>query len=141
MAKIAGLQLRRKTYHVRVRVPKDLIESYQSKEIIRSLKTRDYSEASRRIHLERLKIESEFQEIRERNKNQNTDMLSAYSEYDLEALSLRWFDDIEKKLRDAEIKNNKTYTDEEKQDFYKELQHETWQAKQEATGNTPTCGL
>lgn len=54
MPKPAGLQQRHKAWYVRVRVPKDLVESYKSKEIIRSLETRDYSEACRRIHIERV---------------------------------------------------------------------------------------
>jgi hypothetical protein len=54
MPKIPGLQLRRQTWHVRIRVPQDLKKSFPSKEIIRSLKTRDYSEACRRIHIERV---------------------------------------------------------------------------------------
>lgn len=136
MPKPAGLQQRHKTWYVRVRVPKDLVESYKSKEIIRSLETRDYSEACRRIHIERVKIESEFHEQRQRNKTKNMDMLAGCSEHDLEGLSLRWLEEVEKKLRNAEIKNNKDYSEDEKQDFYKDLQDEVWRAKKEATGDS-----
>ncbi len=68
MPKIPGLQRRRQTWFVRIRMPEDLVTIYQKGEIIRSLGTRDYDAARKRIHIERAKINSEFEERRHQMK-------------------------------------------------------------------------
>src|SRR5262245_28766232 len=102
MPKVPGLQRRRQTFFVRVRIPEDLKKSYKTKEIVRSLKTRDYDEARNRIHLERTKIQSEFDELRHKIKSSvdTPDMLSTRTTHQLEALALRWFMETEKRNND-----------------------------------------
>ena len=101
MAKIPGLVRRKNTFYIRVRVPESLKDVIGKREITKTLKTRDYTEACRRIHIERAKIESEFEEHRQRLKagNSNRDMLSGYSDHALQALSLRWLETMEKKYQ------------------------------------------
>ncbi len=134
MPKVPGLQLRKNTYHVRVRVPQDLRKILNKSEIIRSLKTQDYGEACRRIHLERAKIESSFQQWRHKDKPANDpDMLSGQSDHDLEGLALRWLSEIEQKLQNADAKDKKNYI-EDSESYYAELQYEADAAHQEITG-------
>lgn len=62
MPKIPGLQRRRLTYYLRVRVPQELVSLYKKKEIVCSLETRDYETARKRVHKKRAIIEAEFDE-------------------------------------------------------------------------------
>lgn len=80
MAKIPGLIRRGKTYYLRVRVPKDVLPQFKSKEIVRSLKTRDYDKAAKHIHSVRADIEAEFDAARKKLKAKagNADVLSGY---------------------------------------------------------------
>ena len=136
MAKIQGLQLRGRTWYIRVRVPEGLKKAYKTGEIIRSLKTRDYNEACKRIHLERVKIQSEFDEKQHQIKagKKNPDMLSGYSDYELECLALRWFAEAEKRDKEADLKDNKVITPREKEDVLQELKEEVAQTRNEALG-------
>lgn len=101
MPNIPGLQRRRLTYYIRVRIPQDLVDTYKKEEIVRSLETRDYNAACQRIHGERTKIASEFAEKRHQLKSaaNDTDMLSGFSDHELEGLVLRWLTDIEKRAK------------------------------------------
>ena len=81
VAKIPGLQRRNLTWYLRVRVPKDLLSEFKTKEIIESLKTRDYDTATKRVHTVRSGIEAVFEKKRQAKKAQknNHDMLSGYA--------------------------------------------------------------
>jgi hypothetical protein len=86
VAKIPGLHLRRKTWHIRVRVPAALLQAYKPKtEIVRSLQTRDYDMACKRVHKMRVIIQSEFDEKRHQMKKvaNDADMLSKFSGHDI----------------------------------------------------------
>lgn len=93
MPKIPGMQLRGKTYYLRLRVPTDLAEQYGKTEVIQTLGTKDYSEARKRIGKARAIAEAEFDELRIKLKAQKDepDMLSLYNKYELERLAHRWF--------------------------------------------------
>ncbi|MFH1158333.1 MAG: DUF6538 domain-containing protein, partial [Pseudomonadota bacterium] len=136
MAKVPSLQRRGLTWYARVYIPQDLKQMYKTGEIIRSLKTRDYDEARNRIHLERVKIQSEFEEKRHRIKAkiENPDMLSGYDDYELQGLALRWFADMEKRDKEALLKETATLTSEEKKDLIQELEQYVHWAHEETLG-------
>ncbi|MGN7438567.1 MAG: DUF6538 domain-containing protein [Alcanivorax sp.] len=69
MPKPPGLQRRNNTYYIRVRVPQDLINVMKKREVMRSLKTKDYNTACRRCYEERVKINDEFANARAKEKN------------------------------------------------------------------------
>jgi integrase len=63
--KLPGLTRRRQAYEVRVRVPKDVADSYGTKtHIVRSLRTRDLAEASQRYAGVRAEILAGFEQAR-----------------------------------------------------------------------------
>jgi len=136
MPKIPGLQRRRKSYYLRISVPTDLQKIFNKGEKIIPLGTRDYTEACRRIHIERAKIESEFQQERVRLKNNrdNQDMLSDYGDHDLQALYLRWLDEVQKKIEAGRAKNKCTSSKLEQEECYQDLENEDLQAHQELIG-------
>jgi hypothetical protein len=61
------LQLRGKTYWLRVRVPHELRLILGKGEVHRSLSTSDAAEAKRRVRIERVKVEAEFDAVSVRN--------------------------------------------------------------------------
>ena len=99
MAKIQGLQKRGERFHLRIRVPQDLVSHYNKREIKKSLNTDDYSKAKRRCIKERAVLEDEFERIRIQLKEatSNEDMLSCYSDYDLRNIARDWFIENQKK--------------------------------------------
>jgi len=101
MPKIPGLQRRRLTYYLRVRVPQELVSLYKKKEIVCSLETRDYETARKRVHKKRAIIEAEFDEKLHQIKAaaSNSDILSGYSAHDLEGLTLRWMAERQKRAK------------------------------------------
>lgn len=59
-----GLIRRGATYHMRIRVPAALRGALKQKaEITRSLKTKDRKEAERKLHVERVKWDNEFERL------------------------------------------------------------------------------
>ncbi len=95
MPKIPGLKLRGQTYHLRLRVPTDVVAVYGKNEVNVSLKTKDYSEARKKVGKVRDVYESKFDELRIKLQAQRDepDMLSQYSDYELERLAIRWFNE------------------------------------------------
>lgn len=124
MPKPQGLQQKGNTWFLRKRVPKDLVDIYKKKEIIRTLETSDYHEAVARLYHEQAKIQSEFKEHRAKIAavNDNPDILSSYADYQLEGLVLRWFADQEKKQHVS--KDLTELTEEEKQDIETNMDYE-----------------
>lgn len=59
-----GLQKRGTTYYLRRRVPQDLVAAYGKAEIIRSLGTKDLAEAKRRLAVETVKLDAEWDDLR-----------------------------------------------------------------------------
>jgi integrase len=59
-----GLIRRGLIYYLRVRVPSDLLDSYEKKEIYRSLRTSDKAVALQLVRIERLRLDQEFQHKR-----------------------------------------------------------------------------
>lgn len=136
MAKIPGLIQRYKAYYLRVRIPTDLVEIYGKKEITKSLETRDYSVARKRINIERVGIEADFEKRRQQIKamNENTDMLSGYTDHDLTSLTLKWVHEVKVKEQARRILDTETWTDEQEHAHALELQQEEWVARKEKIG-------
>ena len=136
--KIPYLIKRRETWYIRLRIPTDLVSAYKGREEIqRTLKTRDYKEAHKRLTPAKADIEAEFEIMRHKIKAQqgNADMLSAFSDHDLKALSQKWLYGARKRLEEARINDTSTWTEERLREFAIELQHEEWLARQEYLGN------
>lgn len=138
MAKISGLQRRGLTYFLRVRVPKDLSAYFKNKEIIRTLETRDYDLAAKRVHTVRAGIEADFEKKRQEinAKAANTDMLSGYTDHQLTALASKWFHDIKAKKEKRLFTDAGTWSEERKYDYAKELQYEEFIAREEKIGTS-----
>ncbi len=139
MAKIPGLIQRGLTYFVRVRVPKDLKPHFEKGEIVRTLETRDYSAAIKRIHVARSAIEAEFEKKRQQLKAQagNTDMLSGYSDNALMALAGKWLRDVkaeQEKSRAKEVFDTPAISDSDEHCHYNELKLEEWKSRKESQG-------
>jgi integrase len=83
-----GLQLRGSVWWLRLRVPEDLWVHTGKREIHRSLRTSDYSEAKLRVRHERLKIDAEWQLVRRRQKPLEVEDLD---EREMWYLATRWF--------------------------------------------------
>ncbi len=123
MAKIPGLQRRGERYHLRLRVPQDLIEHYQKKEIKEALDTSDFSTARKRLLKRRGQLEEEFDQIRFllEEANKNADMLSTYSDYQLRDIAREWFIENQRKLSRTE--KNETAFNITHQDYVHELEN------------------
>lgn len=136
MAKIPGLQLRGRTWVLRVRVPKYLQPHFKTQETIRTLETRDYDVAAKRVHIVRAGIEAEFEKERQKLKAmmENTDMLSGYSEHQLIALTMQWFSDIRKKQEKRRIEDSGAWTEDQEREYHIELQQEESRARHEKLG-------
>lgn len=137
MPKIQYLILRRQTWYIRLRIPAELRPFYKSqKEILRSLKTRDYKEAKKRLSPAKSDIEADFEKKRQqlRAKNDNTDALSGYSEHDLIQLTRKWFSDIRADQENRRIKDNGTWSPDRKLDYHDELKQEEFLAREEVLG-------
>lgn len=59
-----GLQKHGATYRLRRRVPKDLVEAYGRAEVVRSLGTKNLAEAKRRLAIETVKLDAEWDLMR-----------------------------------------------------------------------------
>jgi len=136
VAKIPGLQRRNLTWYLRVRVPKDLLDEFKTKEIIESLKTRDYDTAAKRVHTVRSGIEAIFEKKRQAKKAQknNHDMLSGYSEHELTALAIKWFNGIKTKEKKMLMQHVGEWSAEERADYHLELKQSEHAARLEVQG-------
>ncbi len=138
MPKIPGLQLRGQTYYLRLRVPTDIANDYGKSEVIKTLATKDYSEARKRIGNARAQIESEFDELRLKLKAQKDepDMLSLYNKYELERLAIRWFHDYKQKKSDV---SGGTHPDADADEILAELENDMLTYDAEAKGVSKTA--
>lgn len=59
-----NLVRRGSVYYFRARIPQDLIAHYKKQEVIRSLRTKDKTEAIAKLRLERLMLDQEFAHVR-----------------------------------------------------------------------------
>ena len=121
MPKIPNMIRKYNTFFIRIRVPDEIREMFGKTEVVKSLKTKDYTTASKRIHIERAKIQAEFEEHRQRlmANSENRDMLSGYSDHDLQALSLRWLSEKEENIsKSTSSKKRLNLSPEEKRDYY-----------------------
>ncbi|HZH11148.1 MAG TPA: site-specific integrase [Microvirga sp.] len=95
------LQLRGSVYWLRVRVPDEVRPIIGKLEIRRSLKTSDATEAKRRVRIERLKVEAEFDEARSKlgrpRVPSNNGQAVELTEEQVWMLATRWFVTAEKK--------------------------------------------
>jgi integrase len=96
------LQLRGVTYHLRVRVPDELRLIVGKSEIRRSLGTSNADEAKRRVRLERVKVQAEFDDAkaklaqRKAKNDGNVPKSVQLTEEQVWALATRWFVQQEK---------------------------------------------
>lgn len=100
------LQLRGKTYWLRVRVPDELRPILGKGEVRRSLSTSDAAEAKRRVRIERVKVEAEFDDARRKlvvsraSEHRVTDKAFELTEEEVWTLATRWF--VQQEKRNAE---------------------------------------
>lgn len=136
MARIPGLQRRRQTWFLRARVPQDLISALKKKEIIRSLETRDYMVAAKRIHLVRAQIEAEFELQRQKimDAKENPDILGALDEHELMAMTLKWFGNIRAGEQKRRVSDTGAWTEARKVDYEIELRQEELASREEVLG-------
>ncbi len=137
MPKIQYLIRRRQTWYVRLRIPVDLLELYKpKKEFLRSLQTRDYKEALKRLSPAKAEIEAEFEARRKQLSAQNdqSDILAAYSDHELIQLTRKWFSDMRAAEDVRRIKGQGRWTEERKREYHIELQQEESAARDEVLG-------
>lgn len=136
MAKIAGLIRRGRTYYLRVRVPKDVQSHFKLDEIVRSLQTRNYDDAVKRILVARVGIEAEFEKARKVKKAQETteDMLASYDEHELAGLVMKWFKDLKANSHKHRVADSNDWTAERLHDYRIELAQEELFAREEVLG-------
>ncbi|MDB5595488.1 MAG: integrase family protein, partial [Hyphomicrobiales bacterium] len=92
------LQRRGSTYWLRRRVPDTLRSQIGKTEIKRSLKTADLAEAKRRLVLELVKVQAEFDEAQRRLQPASlADLVEDISEQEAWSLAAQWFVAAEKK--------------------------------------------
>lgn len=91
------LQLRGSTWWLRVRVPDELRQIIGKREVRRTLGTSDSAEAKRRVRIERIKVEAEFDDARVALERQRaaaggaTAAQVTLTEEQVWALATRWF--------------------------------------------------
>src|SRR6185312_3847284 len=95
------LRLRGSIWWLRVRVPDELHPILGKTEVHRSLKTSDAKEAKRRVRIERLKTEAEFDDARQKLQASRPSVGRSASDFTLSdeqvwALVTRWFVECEK---------------------------------------------
>lgn len=124
MPKTQHLMQRGQTWYIRLRVPTDLLSEYDgTKEVQRSLKTRDYDEARKLVTTAKLEIENEF-EAKRRKKNEEMsgkDVLSTLSSDDLYRLAAKCYFDLKKESDKRAAKASDIEADD---DYHAELQQE-----------------
>ncbi|UVF19999.1 site-specific integrase [Microvirga terrae] len=100
------LQLRGKTYWLRVRVPDELRPILGKLEVRRSLSTSDAAEAKRRVRIERVKVEAEFDDARHKlatsraAQQPGAGQVFELTEEQVWTLATRWF--VQQEKRSAE---------------------------------------
>lgn len=100
------LQLRGKTYWLRVRVPDKLRPILGKGEVHRSLSTSDAAEAKRRVRIERVKVEAEFDDARRElaasraARQSRVRQTFELTEEQVWTLATRWF--VQQEKRNAE---------------------------------------
>ncbi len=93
---INRLQTRKKTYYIRVSIPRDIVSLVQKKEICYSLKTNNYNEALIRLRRESAKIDMLIDRLREINMEIKNNIITLTEDEirDLMIFQLRRIDDF-----------------------------------------------
>ncbi|MFC7050702.1 site-specific integrase [Emcibacter nanhaiensis] len=92
MAKYPGLSKRGSRYQIRRKVPVDLIDVYApKKEITYSLKTSDWTEALKRLNVENVKIDAEFDKKRMELEAANKPARSELTETEIRTIGRLYF--------------------------------------------------
>lgn len=92
------LIIRKHTYYIRVQTPKHLLDVVKRKEIVYSLKTKNYFEALYRVREESYKIDQQFKKFEEYKKNMYIDKNKKIflNEYEKNLILVeRWVDILE----------------------------------------------
>ena len=104
VAKHPRLQCREGTYYIRVKVPKDVVRHIGKAEVLRSLRTKDYHEALKRLRRASAEIDAQFEEARLRPTNNSglrfrsqnlpspssSEIVTSLSEPELQQLAKAW---------------------------------------------------
>lgn len=142
MSKYPGLKRRGNNYEIRKRVPSDLVDVLERTEITKALGTDTFNEAVKRYHVEMNKIVTMFEAERARvkDKQDNPDMLSTYSDAQLKRLAMAWLSEYEKsreEYKSPEVIKGVSQQDKMTDDEHViELKHEINYLKQEIDNNT-----
>lgn len=81
-----GLQKHGGVYRLRRRIPQDLVDAYGKREVVRSLGTRDLAEAKRKLAIETVKLDAEWDERRKLAKGRIAVETAPHSKSRLTAL-------------------------------------------------------
>ena len=133
-----GLQQKGNAYYLRVRIPADLKKALKKSERVISLDTSDYQWACKKIHGIRAELEKEWETLRHNIEaaNQNADMLSSYTDAQLQRLATRWLAGTRKRHEELMLKtiadpDDVPLTNEE---IIQQLEIDAWQGNQEILG-------
>lgn len=113
MPKIQNTVLRGKTYYLRMRIPKDLLHIYEGKkEIQRTLRTSSAAEARRKVRLEALLVQEEFDARRKAQALISHERsINDLSETEIASMVLRWY----REKDDEQYNSDLTYQNPDKQ--------------------------
>ena len=124
------------TYYIRIRIPKDLLNVYKpTKEITKSLKTKDNKEASVRGTLEKAKLDAELEKKRKQAAAliSGEDALSNFTDQELMALAFKWMAEVKAADEQRRLENiHQTWSDDARTEHYIQLKQEELQARLEA---------
>lgn len=81
---------RRSTYYFRAGIPSDLQSLYGRKEIVYSLRTKDYREAKRLVRLASVRLDEEFENIRRQRSPERPRTVSILDEETIRGLCESW---------------------------------------------------
>lgn len=87
---LSRLQKRGAVYYLRAMIPKDLYVHYGRKEIVYSLKTKDFREAKRLVRRESARIDDEFEAIRDQRPPQQSRRITTLDEPTIRGLCELW---------------------------------------------------
>ena len=130
MPKISHTLRRGQTYYVRQRIPTDLLAAYGGKKaIVRSLQTTDPAQARRKVRIELVHIESEFEQKRKTVKNPGMRRnLTDLSDAQIASMVVRWHQE-QSKLNEENFLSDFSTNELEREEIIQTLQEEIGEEK------------
>ncbi len=114
LANYPCLMRRDNVWYVRKRVPQDILDAFKGKELKRSLKTQDKTEAMGLYHQALSAIESKFETARLKKNNPDAhDLLSTYEQAGILGLVYDWYAETSGRLERIKSTSAKAVNDEE----------------------------